>query len=144
MRERWTEADVAALLARRRGPQDASVDSPAETETPKKSKYKNVKTWVGDACFDSKREAEHWIQLKAREALGEISELERQYRFDLKCPAHNRPGMDQAVSAYVADFVYFDADMKLHVVDAKGHRTREYSLKKKWLELQDGIIIEEV
>jgi hypothetical protein len=38
----------------------------------------------------------------------------------------------------------YQANGVTHVVDAKGHRTREYQLKKKWLELQTGIVIQEV
>jgi hypothetical protein len=48
------------------------------------------------------------------------------------------------VSFYIADFVYQDAKGRTHVVDAKGKRTAVYQLKKKWLELQEGIVIEEV
>jgi hypothetical protein len=47
------------------------------------------------------------------------------------------------VSSYVADYVYVEQG-KRHVVDAKGKRTQMYALKKKWLFLQDGIVIEEV
>lgn len=122
------------------------MEAPAVETSQKGSKYRNVRTTVGGEVFDSKREAEYWMLLKARESAGEIDRLERQRPFDLKCKAHNRPGVELTVAVYVADFIYFDCknEPDLHVVDAKGKRTREYALKAKWLELQDGIVIEEV
>lgn len=106
----------------------------------KPSKYRNVKTRVAGELFDSKREAAYWQGLKAREHNGEITYLRRQVCFPLLCPVEDRAVM---VAFYVADFVY-DEHGKRHVVDAKGKRTAMYQLKKKWLELQDGIVIEEV
>lgn len=147
----WTQVDVDAHMARRVQKTSLSPSDGAgiDTAPPKaKSKYHNVKTWVGSECFDSKREAEYWILLKAREALGEIEGLKRQVRFALLCPAHDEPltpNEARQVAEYVADFEYYELPMaRHHVVDAKGHRTREYLLKKKWLDLQDGIVIEEV
>jgi hypothetical protein len=32
----------------------------------------------------------------------------------------------------------------MHVIDAKGVRTQLYRLKRKWLELQTGIVVQEV
>ncbi len=118
---------------------------PYEVAAAKKSKYRNVKTRVEGITFDSKREADYWLLLRNREALGEISELQRQRSFALMCP--NLSGSHSVsfeVARYLADFCYRDGSGKLHVVDAKGHRTREYALKKKWLFLQEGIEIEEV
>lgn len=139
-----TIAEVEARNARIGGtkPQDGAGIYTAPPEVKKKSKYKNIKTWVGPDCLDSKREAEYWIQLKARESLGEISDLQRQVRFPLLAPDRIH-GNDQQVAEYVADFVYKDPEGR-HVIDVKGHRTREFVLKSKWLLLQDGIEIEEI
>lgn len=110
---------------------------------PKPSKYRNVKARVGDLTFDSKHEADVWLQLKAREAAGDISELVRQVRFPLYCPT---PGPDAEVAVYVADYQWRDQDGRLHVGDAKGQRKRicPYPIKAKWLRLQEGIEIEEL
>lgn len=109
----------------------------------KPSKYRNVKTVVGAVTFDSRREADYWIGLQARERTGEIVDLRYHVIFPLLAP--NRVhGNDVIVAEYEADFVYTDMQGNQHVVDAKGERTRMYRLKKKWLELQDGIVIEEV
>lgn len=134
-----TPSDIARLQARGRG--ESVVQAP-----PKRSKYRNVKTEVDGLLFDSRREAEYWMLLRARQDLGEIRELRRQVDFPLLCPvALAAPGVNAQVSTYIADFTYVDArDGSRHVVDAKGHKTREYLLKRKWLELQTNIVIEEV
>ena len=131
-----------------RGWENATLNDVRDRRVPvKPSKYRNVKVTIGSDVFDSKREAAHWQGLKAREHNGEISDLKRQVKFPLLCPVHNPPfgdvGTVAHVAYYVADFVYYEHG-KRHVVDAKGRRTQMYLLKKKWLELQDGIVIEEV
>ena len=138
---RWTAEDVRAVEARRLKQQDVA----------KPSKYRNVKVVVDGEKFDSKREAAYWQQLKVRERIGEIQGLERQVPFDLLCPYLQGSGDNRVVATYIADFTYrtfgpetWNPDGDLHVVDAKGRRTALYALKKKWLELQDGIVIEEV
>ncbi len=139
----WTQEDVDRLNAKRGASMPAHVAA-------KKSKYRNVRMVVGDQHFDSKREANYWMLLKARESLGEISGLERQVSFPLYAPILTTEGVVQTsgsvqVSEYRADFVYRDEPShELHIVDAKGHRTKEYQRSKKWLELQQGIVIEEV
>lgn len=45
---------------------------------------------------------------------------------------------------YIADFVYPDHDKTIHVVDAKGHRTEVYRIKKKLMLKVNGIRIEEI
>ncbi len=139
----WTQEDVDRLNAKRGASLPAHV--------PVKSKYRNVKTLAAGFIFDSKREANHWLILKAREGLGEITELRRQVRFPLyttevvriKDSDHIGQIALVQVAEYIADFTYISGN-GLNVVDAKGKRTQMYALKKKWLELQSGIIIEEV
>ncbi len=127
------------------GPTVADAKRVAQTtpKAPKASKYRNVRTMVGGEVFDSKREAEQWILLRAREELGEISGLRRQVPFALWAPSDKSENHVQ-VSTYLADFTFYDMEGRRHVLDAKGKRTQMYALKKKWLELQDGIVIEEV
>jgi uncharacterized protein DUF1064 len=115
---------------------------------PKPSKYRNVRVVVDGEKFDSKREANEWLRLKALEDTGDVRKLQRQVRFALMAPTKGRDSF-AIVAEYVADFVYEDYDLmarayKQHVVDVKGVRTQMYRLKRKWLELQENIVIEEV
>ena len=115
------------------------ADTVAQSAEPSRSKYGNTRVTVDGITFDSKREATHWQLLKARAAAGEITELRHHVVFPLLCPYEDRALM---VSTYEADFTYREFG-KLHVVDVKGQRTQMYLLKKRWLQLQDGIRIEE-
>ena len=109
----------------------------------KPSKYRNVKVVVDGLTFDSKREAQYWRELQLRERAGEIHDLVRQVSFDLLAPDYIN-GFSVRIASYVADFVYLDRQNVRHVVDYKGYKTAEYRLKKRWLFLQDGIVIEEI
>ena len=110
----------------------------ADIRQPVPSKYRNVRTRTPDGLtFDSRREAEYWLGLKAREKAGDISDLRRQVPFALLAPGN------VIVAHYIADFVYRHGG-KAHVVDVKGVKTQMYRLKKKWLDLQEGVVIEEV
>jgi len=104
----------------------------------KRSKYRNVPIEIDGIRFDSKREAERWCQLKVRERAGEISHLERQPVF--KLAIGDRPVLIRSKgypngrqAKYVADFAYFDGENRV-VEDAKGHRTRDFILKKAIVE----------
>lgn len=113
----------------------------AKDVTTAPSKYHNRRVTIDGVLFDSIREAGYWQGLQAQAATGEITELRRQVIFPLLCPIEDRAAM---VATYVADFTYRDRRGALHVVDVKGVRTAIYKLKRKWLQLQDGIAIEEV
>lgn len=141
----WTEADVLRINALRSVKAKIGAPVTPEPEPPKRSKYRNVRVEALGETFDSKREAEYWLALKAREAAGEITQLERQTAFPLYGKLHNQPGMFVQVAEYRADFTFFEHGT-LRVLDAKHEQTKThvYRLKKKWLELQDGIFIEEV
>jgi len=126
-----TMADIARMQQKQQ---------PAE-----RSKYRNVKTVIGSETFDSRREADHWLQLQALAQSGQISQLRRQEGFDLLCPAPD--GSWRVVARYIADFAYVDASGNLRVQDVKGGqatKTQLYRLKAKWLYLQTGIEIEEI
>ena len=124
--------------------EQASRLGAGKAQPAKPSKYRNVKVIVDGFQFDSKREAMYWVGLKARAEAGEIQGLERQVHFPLYAPDERRGVTAKIqVAEYIADYVYYIGFEK-HVVDAKARRVCPYPLKKKWLELQDGIIIEEV
>ncbi len=115
------------------------------TKEPKPSKYKNVKVVVDGERFDSKKEAAYWMELKLRQMAGEIGNLQRQVEFPLYCPGEFHTWVQ--VASYIADFCYDDAATGQRVViDVKGQKKRAcpYPLKKRWLELQNSIVITEV
>lgn len=103
-----------------------------------KSKYRNQKVEVDGIVFDSKREANRYLELKLLEKAGEISNLECQPKFDLVVN-----GMK--VCTYYGDFRYKDERICKPVVeDVKGVRTHEYIIKKKLLKAIFDIDVVEV
>ncbi len=87
------------------------------------SKYGNKRTVIDGITFDSKKEANYYLQLKARQQAGEVVMFLRQVPIGL-------PGGVK----YVIDFQVFLADGSVEWVDVKGHRTDTYKLKKRQVE----------
>lgn len=122
-----------------------------------RSKYRAVKTEVDGITFDSKKEAQHYKQLKLLEQAGEISGLTLQQKYELT-PEFREPdiigpkgGRKQGrvielPSYYIADFVYEDKDGNTIVEDVKSPATRtpQYILKRKMMLYRYGIRIHEV
>jgi hypothetical protein len=109
------------------------------------NKYGNKKTTYKGISFDSKKECEYFIYLSRLEALGDISELKRQVRFELQ-PSFKHNGKTIRSINYVADFTFKDKDGQLHIVDVKGSKntlTDVYKIKKKMMQFK-GYEIEEV
>lgn len=105
-----------------------------------KSKFNNVKTEVDGLRFDSKKEAQRYVQLRLRERIGEIVSLEIQPRFRLEVNG-------QKVCEYRADFRYTEqATGRVVVEDVKGGPTATpvYRLKKKLVKALHGIEVTEV
>lgn len=113
----------------------------------RRNKYNSTKTVINGTTFDSKREAERWLMLKAREDLGEIHELRRQVEFELttmsRVPAKANVHGFVTVGKYRADFVYWERGHMV-VEDAKGMRTDTYKWKKRHFELEYDTTIREV
>lgn len=106
------------------------------------NKYGNQKTQYKGIRFDSKKECEYFIYLENLEALGAISELQRQVRFELQ-PSFKHKGKTIRAITYVADFTFKDKDGEFHIVDTKGVKTDVYLMKKKMMQFK-GYDIEEV
>lgn len=145
----WTEDDLRAHKARRaKGVMHAEPVSSASangwvTHPPKStSKYRNQKCQWNGETFDSKRELEAYIGLCALEKAGKIVDLKRQVPYALHCPMAGCDGASAEVATYIADYTYRDEQGRLHVVDAKGVRTRMFQLKAKWMTLEYGITVE--
>lgn len=126
------------------------------------TKYNASKCFVDGIKFDSKHEAERYLELKLLERGGVISDLRLQVEFEL-IPAQYEPdtitltktGKEKIVKgkcierkcSYLADFVYLDNETgKTIVEDAKSPitRTPEYRIKKKLMLYRYGIRIKEV
>lgn len=113
---------------------------PGREVTTKPTKYRSQAVVVDGVRFASKKEARRWGELKALEAAGVITDLERQVRFDL----HAMGG--RSVAIYWADFT-FRENGKLVVEDVKSPPTRTketYRLKKRFMAAEYGIEIKEV
>jgi hypothetical protein len=109
---------------------------------PGKSKYGAKKTVVGDIKFDSKREANRWMELQLLEKAGAISSLQRQARIDLMGqyrPLYTRTGRKMKMTI---DFSYVENGVVIFE-DAKGMPTRDYEVRKAVAEAM-GIEIREV
>ena len=121
-----------------------------------RKKYHNQKAVVGEILFDSKKEARRHAQLQLLLVAGAIRDLQRQVKFVL-IPAQReadvigkRGGRKQGKliereCAYIADFVYTDAETGETVVeDTKGFRTKDYIIKRKLMLYVHGIRIHEI
>lgn len=95
------------------------------------TKYKNIRCEVDGIRFDSRKEANHYCELKLLEKAGAITDLKLQVKFTL-----------HAGIKYIADFTYTE-NGKTIIEDVKGVRTAVYRLKKK-LMAADGYEIREV
>lgn len=108
------------------------------------SKYGNKKTKIGELLFDSKREADRWVLLKAAEKSGEIRGLERQVSFEI-APSVVLDGRKRPARRYVADFRYTRTqDGAVVVEDAKGVATEAYRLKRHLVRSVHGVEVVEV
>lgn len=106
----------------------------AQKQPRTKRKYNNRPTEIDGIMFDSEKEARRWKELKLLESLGEISELERQKKFELQ-PAFRHEGHRIQPINYICDFYYRQGD-KYIVEDVKSPVTANnqvYRIKKKMM-----------
>ena len=106
-------------------------------------KYHNKKVIIDGKKFDSQKEGNYYLKLKMLEKASKIKDLKLQFPFVL-IETFKLNDKTYRKMKYIADFVYYDDKDKLHVVDTKGFRTKEYELKKKLMAWKYGIEIEEV
>lgn len=119
--------------------------NPLRIQRGVKSKYGNRKTEVLGIMFDSKREADRYLELYIAQKAGAITDLQMQVQFELIPKQVDETGkvVERAV-LYKADFTYRNSEGQLVVEDAKGERTREYIIKRKLMLYNYGIRIKEV
>ena len=109
------------------------------------NKYRNRKTEIDGILFDSKSEARRYSELKLTEKCGIIKDLKLQVAFEIVPNQYistfeikkngnikENKKLDERKVEYIADFVYYDNELKINVVeDVKGMKTKEYIIKRK-------------
>ena len=101
------------------------------------AKYRNIKAEYNGEIYDSRKEMRRAYALDMLVRCGRIKDLERQKRFILQDGYLTRDGRKIRPISYIADFVYYDNDKGLWVVeDVKGVRTEVYRLKRKMFEFR--------
>ena len=109
----------------------------------KTHKYNTKKVKVDGIKFDSKKEANRYLELKILERAGVISNLILQPKFLLQ-DGFERDGKKYRVIFYIADFEYIQ-DGKRIVEDVKGVKTDIYKLKKKmFLKKYPQVVFKEI
>lgn len=97
----------------------------------KRSKYRNVITYVDGIKFHSAFESERYVELKLMLKAGIITDLVLQPRFEI-CPAFtdNKGNKHQNIE-YIADFMYSQEGVTV-VEDVKGEETSDFKIKMKF------------
>ena len=131
----WTLEDV--LKHNERIAKTKKKKEPAKTKTTKKKKvktgkYKAQKTVVDGIKFDSKKEANRYIELKKLLKAGKIKNLRYQVPFELQ-PKFKIGSKTILPIKYIADFVYIDENGIEIVEDVKSPATitQAYKIKRK-------------
>lgn len=128
---RMTEQEYAARVAKSAAPVVTSLSD-------KPRKYRNVPTVVDSIEFPSRKQAKVYRGLVLRQQTGEIRDLQLEQTYSLDVNGIH-------VCDYRADYTYrTTSDNQLHVVDAKGMRTREFIIKQKLMKAIFGVDIEVV
>ena len=96
-----------------------------------RNKYNARKTTVCGHTFDSRREAEIYLDLLSRKQHGEILRIGFQPQYTLLEGFTDNQGNRQKAITYTADFFVTFADGHSEVIEVKGMRTRDYLLRKK-------------
>lgn len=107
------------------------------------SKYHSKKITRDGITFDSVKEYKRYQELALLERVGQVSDLQRQVKFELIPSQRINGKVAERACTYVADFVYFQDGQKV-VEDTKGFKTKDYIIKRKLMLHVHGIRIKEV
>ncbi|MCY8035605.1 DUF1064 domain-containing protein [Bacillus sonorensis] len=97
------------------------------------NKFNAKKTYVDGIKFDSKAEAQYYLQLKWLKQAKQIKDFKLQPRFLLQ-EAFKKNGKTFRKIEYVADFEVHNLDGSIEVIDIKGVETKEFAIKRKLYE----------
>lgn len=148
------ERDTILTAAKARGIE--TVHPPTlRRKAPKPIRLIDIAALVGidGEYFRSKKEAARYVVLRRREQGGGIQNLARDPRFILHTV--NPQGLKVAITEYTGDFSYdepvaaigrrltlLDTGEMHHVIEeCKGMPTKDWELRKKWVEAEYGIRI---
>ena len=107
-------------------------------QKPKKAKYRNKPVVEDGIRFDSMKERDRYLHLRALQKAGAISHLELQpvFKFEFggrKVVSKSKRYPNGRQLFFKADFAYFDGQHRV-VEDVKGFRTKEFIIKKAFVE----------
>jgi hypothetical protein len=136
MKSNFTLADLKNTACARLNGHLLNSSGNLSSSKKKRSKYNNQKIEFDGHVFDSQKECNRYINLRALQTAGEIKDLQCQVEYILE------------TCSYIADFVYMDCKTRLVVVeDVKSPATKKlrvYRLKKAMMLSQYKIEIKEV
>lgn len=136
---RWTEEEFEAYCAKRGIAYSAAGNQ-------KKSKFGNRKITIDGIERDSLAESNRLEQLKILQRAGAIKNLKYQVKYEL-IPKQQGEYRNERAVIYIADYVYDvvmpDGSLRQVVEDCKGHKTKDYIIKRKLMLYIHGISIKE-
>ena len=145
---RWTEEQLQDFIARGGKAQEAAGVVIAGAE--KKNKFSAQRVEADGIKFDSKLEAKRYDQLKRREQVGEITDLDIHPSWPLRNnngievrypPTKPYPGGKLAV--FTADFAYVIVETERFVIeDCKGVMTKDAKLRIAIFEALYGLKVD--
>ena len=101
-------------------------------ELPKKrNKFNAKRIKVDGFSFASRKEADYYCELKLRLKAGDIKGFSLQPEFVLQEAFTDSMGNKHRAIKYTADFKIIHNDYSVEIVEVKGHKTRDYLLRKK-------------
>lgn len=119
----------------------AAVSRSAQTRAFTRSKYFAKRVRIDGHCFDSKREAAHYMDLRLLERAGKVNAINVHPRIDLH--AHGADGVKRKIGQAELDFKYWDCERKgWRFVDVKGMDLPLSQWKRKHIQAEYGISVE--
>ena len=113
-------------------------DSSSRCPSSKPSKYGNIKTEANGILFDSKKEADRYLELLLLLKAKRIYLLKLQERFHLLNAFTTIEGKRINSITYTPDFTYFDSKTNKKVIeDVKNEHTKTQQFNLKWKIMQE-------
>jgi hypothetical protein len=104
-----------------------------EIKEMKPTKFGNIPTEVNGIMFQSKKEAQYYVQLLMLQRGGVVKDIKLQPRYLLQ-EKFKKNGKNYRAIEYVSDFETTYSDGHIEIVDTKGVKTKEFLIKQKMFE----------